>query len=175
LYAAIPLWFNPNQYLWNNTSEYFDIPMVNSQYLYETDTVPFLQIVLKGNIDYYAPYANQGFYSTNSILKMIEYGAYPSFVVTESLNYELTDTPQVDRFTVNFDDWKSSIINIYQKINEALLPVEGAKIIDHKVMVPGIVRVSYDNGINLYVNYTAEDSVVENETIPAHGFSVVER
>ena len=167
--------YNPNQYLWNNTSEYFDIPMVNSQYLYETDTVPFLQIVLKGNIDYYAPYANQGFYSTNSILKMIEYGAYPSFVVTESLNYELTDTPQVDRFTVNFDDWKSSIINIYQKINEALLPVEGAKIIDHKVMVPGIVRVSYDNGINLYVNYTAEDSVVENETIPAHGFSVVER
>ena len=48
-----------NSFLWGNMEEYFDIPVVNSQYLFETDTVPFLQIILKGHIDYYAPYANQ--------------------------------------------------------------------------------------------------------------------
>jgi hypothetical protein len=167
--------YSPNQYLWQYTTEYFNVPMVNSQYLYETDTVPFLQIVLKGSIDYYAPYANQGYYSTNSILKMIEYGTYPSFIITEALNYELTDTPQVDLFTVNFDDWKNSILNIHQRINEALLPVEGAKMIEHKVITPGVVRILYNNGINIYVNYTTKDLKVDNGTVPALGFAVIER
>ena len=82
-----------NSYLWKYTDEYFDIPTSCSQYLFETDTVPFLQIVLKGSMDYYAPYANQGFYTTESILKMAEYGCYPSFMVTASDNHSLTDTP----------------------------------------------------------------------------------
>ena len=37
---------NPNQYLWNDTSEYINMPLQNSQYMYETDSVPFLQIVM---------------------------------------------------------------------------------------------------------------------------------
>lgn len=31
----------PNSYLWGDTDDYFDMPLENSQYLYETDSVPF--------------------------------------------------------------------------------------------------------------------------------------
>lgn len=161
--------YNPNQYLWIDTAEYFDIPIINSQYLYETDTVPFLQIVLKGSIDYYAPYANQGFYTQNCILKMIEYGAYPSFITAAADNYELEDTPLVDLYSVNFNDWYDTILQVYNQVNEALKYVEGAYITDHRVISQGIVRVSYSNGINIYLNYNQENKKVEGVLIPAKG------
>lgn len=167
--------YRPNQYLWQYTEEYFDIPMVSSQYLYETDTVPFLQIVLKGHIDYYAPYANLGFYSVNSILKMIEYGTYPSFIIAAAQNHELTDTPEVDLFTVNFDDWKGSIQSIYSQINASLSRVEGSTITKHEVVAPGVVSVLYDNGIVIYVNYTSTAFKTDDVMVPALGFAVAER
>ena len=53
--------FDPSQYMWNCVDSYLDIPMSNSQYIFETDSVPFLQMVLKGAMDYYVPYRNLGF------------------------------------------------------------------------------------------------------------------
>jgi hypothetical protein len=149
--------------------------MVSSQYLYETDTVPFLQIVLKGHIDYYAPYANLGFYSVNSILKMVEYGTYPSFIIAAAQNHELTDTPEVDLFTVNFDDWKGSIQSIYNQINAVQSRVEGSMITKHEVVAPGVVSILYDNGIDIYVNYTSTVYKTDDVMVPALGFTVAER
>jgi len=59
--------YAPNDYLWNFTKGFLNIPMNNSQYIYETDTVPFLQIILNGYIDYFTPYMNVGFFSILSI------------------------------------------------------------------------------------------------------------
>ncbi len=164
---------SPNAYLYKYTSEYFDIPMNNSQYLYETDTVPFLQIMIKGSIDYYTPYANQSGYSRNDILKMIEFGAYPSFVVASCDNYELQDTPLEDYFSLSFDDWYGTIKELYKEVNKALTPVEGAKISDHTVIKTGVVKVLYDNGVSIYVNYTSEDYADGNVTVSPFSYEVL--
>lgn len=156
---------NPNCYLWSYTDDYFDMPMNNSQYLYESDTVPFLQIVLKGSIDYYAPYANQSSYSKNDILKMVEFGAYPSFITAAADNYELQNTPLVDYFSINFDDWYATILEVYGEVNSALKCVEGAKIKDHTVLLSGVSRVDYDNGVSIYVNYNAQPCNVDGVTV----------
>lgn len=163
-----------NQYMWQYCTDYFDIPMANSQYLFETDSVPFLQMLLKGYINYYAPYANQGFYSTSAILKTIEYGAYPSFLVMAAENEDLNETPQIDYFSLNFDDWKSTINTVYSKTNAALQQVEGAHMVAHRVLAEGVVRVTYDNGVSIYVNYNSFDSTVDGVTVPGLNF-VAER
>ena len=164
----------PSVYMWENTDEYFDIPMMSSQFLYETDSVPFLQIVLKGHISYYAPFANQGFYTNACILKAIEYGAYPSFFVMDADNGELRDTPMVDYFSLNFDDWKDTMKSVYGKSNTALTQVEGAHITEHKVLAKGVVRVTYDSGAKIYINYNAKEVTVDNVKISGVNF-VVER
>jgi hypothetical protein len=164
--------YNPNLYLWANTDAYFDIPSSNSQYLFETDTVPFLQMVLKGSIDYYSPFCNQGFYSQTSILKMIEYGIYPSFLVMAADNDELSDTPLVDYFSLCFEDWKDTINNVYHSVNDALSTVSGQSIIDHTVLSEGVVRVTYSDGDAIYVNYNSEDVNVDNVVIKAMSYAV---
>lgn len=171
-----PMLEQPNMYLWKYTGEYFNMPVSNSQYLFESDSVPFLSIVLKGSIDYYAPYANQGFYTDNSILKMIEYAAYPSFLIMAAENEELIDTPLADYFSLCFSDWEGLIYKIYNKINPALSKVEGSMITNHIMIDEGIPKVSYENGTDIYINYTAYDYTLDDGTvIPPHDYLVKEK
>ena len=162
-----------NLYMLKYASELADVPVSSSQYVYETDSIPFLQMLLRGSVDYYAPYSNLGFYSNASILKMVEYGAYPSFMVMNADNFSLSDTPLENYFSLNFGDWEDEINDVYGKVNEALQGVKGAAIIDHRVLAEGVYRTSYDNGVHVYVNYNNEDYVTEGGTIvPAGGYKV---
>lgn len=146
-----------NLYLYPYAEAFVNIPMCNSQYMYETDSVPFLQLLLKGRIDYYAPYSNQGFYSDSAVLKMIEYGSYPSFITMYADNFELFDTPLENYYSLNFDDWKERIVNIYESVNSALSAVEGSTMLSHNVIAPGVAEVKYSNGVSIYVNYNDYD------------------
>lgn len=162
----------PNAYLFSYTDAYFDIPMQNSQYLYETDSVPFLQIVLKGSMDYYTAYANQGVYSQANVLKMIEYGAYPAFMVIAEDNYSMKDTPLEDYCSLNFWDWEDVIVKTYETVAPALEAVEGACIERHYVLDTGVVCVAYSNGTSIFINYTENDYAVEEIIVPASRYLV---
>lgn len=164
--------YGPNLYLLSYTDSYLDIPLVNSQYLFETDTVPFLQMVLKGSIDYYAPYANQSMYSMDDILTMIEFGAFPSFLIGAADNYALSDTPLEYYFSVNFQDWKDTILTVYREANTALSKVEGQTIEEHTVLETGLVKVEYSGGTVIYVNYNNEDKQTEHGKVLAHSYLV---
>ena len=161
--------FDPSQYMWNVVDTYLDIPMSSSQYIFETDSVPFLQMVLRGAMDYHVPYMNLGFYSDYTILKAIEYGAYPAFIVADAESYELADTPLENMFSVNYGDWGDNIENVYQKISGALNTVQGAKITNHEMVAVGVASVNYDNGVTILVNYNNTEVVCGGDTVPALG------
>ena len=168
-------YFQPNDYMWEYTAEYFNIPMVNSQYLYETDTVPFLQMVLKGSIDYYAPYANLGFYNQDSILKMIEYATYPSVMLMSEDNYALHNTGLEDYFSLQYDSWETVITDMYSQISSALSKVEGASMTEHKVLSKGVILTVYSNGVQILINYNSENADTEYGTVNAKSFLVKDR
>ncbi len=146
--------YTPNDYTWKFADGFLETPMNNSQYLFETDTVPFLQIVLSGSIDYYTPYINNSFFSREDILKSIEYGALPSFILTWVDNYKIKKTPLWDYPSTKFADWKEKILEVYNEINDALKNVRGYKIVDRIVLEPGVVLVVYENKKAILVNYT---------------------
>ncbi|MBU1020873.1 MAG: hypothetical protein KJ847_06610, partial [Firmicutes bacterium] len=84
--------YQPNMYLWEYVDRYLNTPVYGTQYLVETDTVPFLQLVLYNTMELYAPYSNFSFYTDSDILRMIDYNIYPSFVLTYEPAYLLSDT-----------------------------------------------------------------------------------
>ncbi len=162
-----------NEYMLPYTKAVTSIPVTNSQYMYETDTVPFLQMILKGRIDYYAPYSNQGFYSDLSVLKMIEYGAYPSFILMEADNFEIYNTPIQNMFSLNFENWEENIKDIYHRVNKVLAQVEDCQILFHRTIMDGVAAVGYSNGKTIYINYN-ETAVKLDEslTIPEYNCAV---
>lgn len=163
-----------NLYLLKYANQLIDVPVSGSQYVYETDSVPFLQMVIRGTVDYYAPYSNLGFYSNASILKMIEYGAYPSFMVMDADNFTISDTPLENYFSLSFTDWEEKIYDVYGKVNEALSNVKGAAMTGHKTVAEGVYCTVYDNDTRIYVNYNNEDYVTEEGVTVSAGSYAVE-
>jgi hypothetical protein len=162
----------PNAYLWDTADIFLDIPMVNSQYLYESDTVPFLQMALRGSMEYYAPYMNTSAQSPYSLLKALEYGAYPSFILTGADSRELRDTMQEELFSTFYLDWAPAIGELYAKMNGALSLVDGQEITDHKALADGVAVTVFGNGARIYVNYGARECAHEGVAIPAQSFAV---
>lgn len=165
--------YNPNEYLLKYTSVYRNTPVSGNQDLYETDSVPFLQLVLSGNMTLIGPYANESFYSKIDLLKCIEYNVYPSYILTEADNMELSKTTLADCSSTRFDNWKPTIEESYFYVTEVLKHVEGQQMLKHERLTETVFAVTYENGV-IYVNYGNTDYTLENGTvIPAENGSFV--
>ncbi|WP_026690540.1 DUF5696 domain-containing protein [Alteribacter aurantiacus] len=167
--------YNPNDYVWEYTDRYLDIPMYSSSYLLTTDTIPFIQIVLKGHVPYYAPYSNFNHNPQEELLRMIEFGAYPSFYLTTKSSNELVDTPSRHLYTSRFDDWKDEVVRQYDEVHKSLGMVENETIVSRTVHEPGVVEVGYSNDLSIVVNYTSEQVQVDGVNIEPSYFGVINK
>lgn len=167
--------YSPNQLMWPFAHSFYDVSLVNGQYLYETDTVPFLPIVLKGSLALYAPTLNTTSFSQDRILRMVEYGTYPSFIVTKTESWELTDTPLEDLYSTSFADWKDYMATTYLYMKDALKHVEGQRITAHRALDLGRVQVEYENGISILINYTDDSWESSDGVVSPHDYLVLER
>jgi hypothetical protein len=149
--------YQPNDYMLKHAAGYFDMPLNSSQFMYTTDTVPFIPMVLHGVMDYYAGYGNNNADPKLDLLRAIEYGAYPSFLVTKEPSWKLQNTPSSYLYTTEYNDWAPQIKKQYATANAALKQVKNAAITGRTVLDYGIVKVSYDNGVDIWVNYTSGD------------------
>lgn len=162
-----------NQYTWKYLEQMTNLPMTNSQYLYESDSVPFMQILLSGTVELFAPHANVSFYTTYDVLKHIEYGTYPSFLLTGTENYDLSNTPSGVYNSTYIPDWQDRILEIYGTINDVLQHVRGQSITGHTALQNGVMRVEYASG-SIYVNYLTAAYEADGVQVPAQSAIYVE-
>lgn len=159
---------NPNQYLWKYTDRYLQSYVGTSQYVYETDTVPFLQMVLNGTMEVYAPYSNFSFYSKSDMLKMIDYNISPSFVLTKKPSYLLAATTSADYYSTEYSQYEKIINNIYDTVNGTLKDVQGYTWTGRKVMDDGVIANSYEKDgakKTVIINYTDDKVTVKGNTV----------
>ena len=148
---------NPNMYLWKYTDRFLQMPAGTSQYVFETDTVPFLQLVLHGTMEMYAPYSNFSFYAQSDILKMIDYNMSPSFILSKEPSYYLADTVSSDLYSTEFAQYEALIGSIYNSVNKVLSKVSGYEWTDRTVLEDGVILNTYQNGQDMkyvVINYT---------------------
>ncbi len=166
----------PGTYLWQYTDRYLNSPIGHSQYVYETDSVPFLQMVLNGTMEVYAPYSNFSFYTDKDLLKMIDYNLYPSFILSEDPSYKLAPTASGSLYSTEYDLYKDVIPESYEKVNEVLSKVSGYTWTDRTVPYHGVVINTYEKDgitIKVIINYTEEAVTVENTTVEPLSATVV--
>ncbi|MCC8167882.1 MAG: DUF5696 domain-containing protein [Clostridiales bacterium] len=164
----------PAVYLWQYTDAILDMPLGSSEYQYVTEEVPFLSMVLKGIIPMYSDYVNFEANKTEFKLKMIEAGVYPSFYVTYESSSALIYTNSNDLYSTQFSTYKDTIVEYDTELRELAELTEGAYIINHEKTDEGVVKVTYDNGVVIYVNYEDEDIEVDGITVGAESYKVGE-
>lgn len=164
--------YTPNYYFLKNTSKYLNIPLYCERLRFYTDSVPFLEILLRGYIDCYSPYLNFSSNEKVDVLKCIEYGVYPSYLVTKEESYNLADTLSSNYYATTFDNCKEAIVNNYRYINDALKQVIGCEITNRETLKLGVYKVTYSNSKVIVVNYTDDDYDYLGNTIASLEYGV---
>lgn len=166
----------PNQYLWKYTDRYLQCPVGTSQYVYETDAVPFLQMVLNGTMEVYAPYANFSFYTQKDILRMIDYNMSPTFILSKEPSHYLSKTPSADLYSTEYDQYGELIRNVYTQINGVLSQVSGYQWTGRNVPMDGVIINTYLKGEEqkqIIINYTEDSVTIGGHTITPLSASVI--
>jgi hypothetical protein len=160
--------YMPNQYLWDLTDRFINAPVLPTQYIIETDTVPFLQMALNGAMEIYGPYANFSFYTKADVLRMIDYNVFPSFVLTEKPAYLLAGTNSAGFYSTSYDLYRDIIVDIYNEMSAVYKQIAGRRWIGRDILKNGVVVNSYETyygKIFVEINYT-------DDTVSANGHDI---
>ncbi len=163
----------PNVYLWEDMAAYYAMPMTTSKYNMIAREIPFLPMVLRGYVPYWASYTNFEANEKEFFLKLLEYGAYPSFLLTKEAPVELRNTNSAYVYTSEFSVLKEKILRYDKEIGEILRQVEGVGIAGHTYLDSQVVLVEYENGISIVVNYGDTDYNYQGESVPACSYSLM--
>jgi hypothetical protein len=164
----------PNQYFWKYIDRFLETPVLPTQYILQTDTVPFLQLVLHGTMEMYAPYSNFSFYTQRDILRMIDYNVYPSFVLTHEPAHLLSSTNSLRFFSTEYDVYRDIIKHIYTEVSAALSRVKGKEWVDRSVLAEGVILNEYNEGIKILINYTNNSYQYKSITVNALSAAVIQ-
>lgn len=168
----IPM-YNPNQIMLKRTSKYLTMPLVHERLKIFTDSVPFLPIVLSGYVPTYASYLNFSANMNIDILKAIDYGVYPAYLITKEPSHLLSNTLSREYYGSYYGNLKDYIIENYHFINNALKNVIGEEIVSRTVIEEGIIATKYANDIEIIINYTREPYEYKGTQIEAMNYIVM--
>ena len=128
-------------------------------------SIPFIQLVLHGIVDYSGEPINTGVNLEETLLKYIEYGACPHF----EWNYEpVTRKTESDIFY--YDNTINTAAEFYARANETLNDLRDARMTDHYEVDDGVFCTEYDTGTMIYVNYTNNDYSTLGVVVEARNF-----
>ena len=162
----------PNSYLLKYLTNYYSAFYESNKFIYETDSVPFMSILLSGIVNQYMPNINYISDYDLAILRMIEYNIYPSFIITHEEAYDLRYTNYEYLNSTQYDLWKDLMIKMYTETNNALSNVIGARLTAHCYVDEGVSKCSYSNGVTIYVNYNNSSVNVDGVSLTPYSYLV---
>lgn len=162
----------PSAYLWQYTDAILDMPLGSSDYMYLDQEVPFLSIVLKGIVPMYSEYVNFEANKTEYFLKMVESGVYPSFYLTYENSSALIYTNSKDLYSTEFTTYKETVEEYDKELRALAEKIGDANISKHEILDNGVTKVTYSNGVVIYVNYSDSIATVDGVTIQAMSYEV---
>ncbi len=164
----------PSAYLWKYTEAFLDMPLGSSDFMYVDEEIPFLSMVLKGIIPMYSEYVNFEANKSEFFLQMVESGVYPSFYLTYENSSALIYTNSSDLYSTEYTTYMDTVTEYDEQLRALAKQTEGSYIISHEITDEGIRKVTYDNGVVIYVNYTDNDIDIDGLTVGAMSYKVGE-
>lgn len=164
-------------YTFAYADDIINAPIGDNNYKYVDTEVPFYEMVIHGYINYSGKAINLSADTTSveNILECVEYGASPHFTFTYQPSTDMKYTALNDKYATNYVNWVDESKAIYNEVNTVLGKVTSSSIISHEIIegTDNLVRkVTYDNGLTVFVNYSDSDVTVDGYKVPAKNFVV---
>lgn len=163
----------PNEFLLPFANEVVDIPLQSSRFAIEDYEIPFYQMVLRGYIPYSAPSINYFTADWYWKLKMIESGSYLKFTWTARNEDKLKETLCDYLYSSNYKKWLSDAGKLYRELYPILRLINNKKMIQHNVVVNGVVKVEYEGGIKIVLNYTNKTQSIDGIEFMPRSYKII--
>lgn len=161
-----------NEYTYENADYLYSVPLGAYGLAITDESVPFVQMVISGMIPYSANAGNLSYDLDIQKLQWIEYGALPFFNLTYEDAVLLKETDYNSLFSSTFDKWEDRVVSVYNEFKENFSSIYGKQMTLHESLSNGIVRVGYEDGTLIYINYNNEDVNVDGLSIPAKDYRI---
>lgn len=159
-----------NAYTLQYTSLALAVPPSSSGYPDVDYSIPFLQMVLHGYVDYTSPVINlSGDYHTE-ILNAVANGAGLYFETAYRNSEIMKNGSHSEYYSVDYAVWKDYITELYKTVNDAIGDLAEYTITDFRYVRNGVVMTSYSSGTKIYVNYNSDDEVFDEFTVKAKSY-----
>lgn len=161
-----------NDYSFAYSSDIINVPITGNDLPIVDAHIPLYEMIVHGYISCASDLLN---YENSDdmdsvILSLIEAGVSPHYVFTWQTSSEMKETALNRFYTTTFANWKDDAVNVYSQVNEALKAVNGAAIVGHEILSENVRKVTYDNGVIIYLNYSDEEQQADGIVIPAMSY-----
>ena len=145
-----------NAYVWKYVDHMLDVSLDSSRYNFSSNAVPFIGVVLHGSVSFAGEPLNMEGDLQYAILKAIENGASPYFI----LSYQNTQalkayTDLSNYYSIRYDIWKKDIADVYSTLNNTLRDVQDKYIINHEFLEGNRVPDSDELEADILAEYLA--------------------
>lgn len=157
-----------NDYALPYASHVIGAPLRASEYFIVDETIPLYEMIVHGCAGYAGLPLNcaDSADARTDLLRLIEYGASCRYIFTFEDSAQMKYTGLNRYYATTFSAWKDEAAATYKTLNDALSPVKSALMIRHETLENGVVRVCYDNGLAVYVNYGTAARTADGYELP---------
>ena len=125
-----------NAYTWKYIKHILNASTDSSHHTYASEMVPFLGMVLHGYINFAGSPTNMAGDINYEILKMIESGSAPYFVLSYQNIAEMKESWELGRYySASYNIWLDDLVEIYNRINSVLGKLQTKLIVDHEFLI----------------------------------------
>lgn len=159
-----------NQYVLPYTTHILNAPLTSSRFDVESDSVPFYELVVHGNVGYAGSPENLSGDYRQQFLRSLEYGAMPYLVCITEPDDALVGTPyETSLYSLNCKRI-DSVLQAWNEVKAYLDSIGGCSLTAHEKISENVYRTVYDNGHGVIVNYTDQPVNAAGYSVPANGF-----
>lgn len=165
--------YGGNAYSFAYADDIIDAPLTASQFMIVDEEIPFYEMIIHGYINYAGAELNlmQAADRTELLLELIETGAAPRYVVSYENSDLIKYSGMNDMYSVRYDLYEEEMKNFYSELELALGDVVNVPMIKHEKLAEDVSRITYENGVILYVNRSEKDVYADGIRIPAGWYS----
>ncbi len=151
-----------------------NMDFAGSPYTIIDETVPFYQMALHGYVNYAGKALNLSKDYQEELLRSAEYGAGLYFVFMEEDATVLQNTYYTHYYGADFNAWYDKMSEIYTRYDKDLGSTYNQQMVSHENLEAKVTCTTYEDGTNVYVNYSFKDYVTENGIkVPARDYIAV--
>ncbi len=161
-----------NSYTFDYLMRFYNMESNATSYTYLTDSVPFISLILSGYVELFSKEINFQADYDQLALRLVEYNIYPYFVITDEDSSKLRYTNSEFLYTTKFSLWKDDIIKFYSFISKALNNTLGANMVNHETVSSGVSKVTYSNGVKIYINFNKVNVSVDGINLEPLSYEV---